>query len=214
MKNILSILFLSFLLLFLSGCLTTLYPIFREEDAVTNDNLVGYWKCLNKKNEVTGFLDIKKIPDNRKPELAESIRTIASKGYLIGLLNSAGEMDGLYFVFLVKIGKNEYFDFYPAETEAQKKVNNDYKSHFMKFHTSYKCEVKDNNHFEMKLFDKDFLEQLISKQQIHLRYEKREEGEKIITATTEELQKFISQYGDSPKAYTAEVKYCVRMVAL
>lgn len=198
----------------LCGCLTTLYPIFRAQDVVTNDNLVGYWRCLNKQNETTGFLNIKKIPDDRKNELSEKIRKVADKGYLVSMLNPGGEMDGLFFVFLVKIGNSEYFDFYPAETEVQKTVNADHKSHFLKFHTSYKCEVKDTDHFAMKLFDKGFLEELISKQQIRLRYEVTGDGKKIITATTEELQKFISQYGDSPKAYTADVSYCVRMANL
>lgn len=197
----------------LGGCLTTFYPIFHEQDIINNDNLVGYWKCLNKQNEITGFLNIKKIPEDKKNDLSEKIRNVANKGFLITKLNPEGGIDGLFYVFLVKIGKGSYFDFYPAETEGQKKVNADHKVQFVKFHTSYKYEARDINHFAMKLFDQDFLEELITKQQIHLRYEVAD-GRKIITATTDELQKFISQYGENPKAYTEDVSHCVRMANL
>jgi len=210
MKKIFYILSISFLLLFLSSCLTTLYPIFHEKDVIFNESLLGYWKCSDKSKEI-GFMEFKKIPDDRKPELPPGIREISDKGYFVSRISSMGEIFGQYFVFLAKIGKNHYLDYYPAEMLSQKNVNKIYRDHCIKVHTNYRFDFKDRDHFEIKLFEQAFLDRLISNNQINIRHEVIDGGN-LITASTDDLQKFIIQYSDNPDAFGENITYCTRIV--
>jgi hypothetical protein len=204
------ILFVSFLLVFLSSCLTTLYPIFHEKDAIFKESLLGYWKCADKGKNIS-FMEFKKITGDRKTELPPGIREISDKGYFVSKMDSAGQITDQYFVFLAKIGNHHYLDYYPAEMSSQKNVNKLYRDHYVKVHHNYRCDFKDDNHFEMKLFDKSFLDTLISKNQINIRHEVVD-GKNIFTASTDDLQKFIKQYSDNPKAFGNDITYCNRVI--
>ena len=207
MKKIFYITSFSFLLLFLSSCLTTLYPIFHANDAIYNERLLGYWKCVDKGKNIS-YMEFRKIPDDYKQELSPDIRKISDKGYLVSRINSKEEITSQHLVFLAKIGEFYYLDYYPAEMPSQKIINKNYRNHFVKVHSNYRCDIKDNNHFEMKLFDKSFLDKLVSKNQINIRHEVID-GKNIFTASTDDLQKFIKQYGDNREAFGDDITYCI-----
>lgn len=209
MKKIFHIVFAALFLFSLSGCLKTLFPIFHEKDAIFNKSLLGYWRCSDKGGNIS-FMEFQKIMDDRKQELPPGIRKIADKGYLVTRINTKEEISSQHFVFLVRIGKYYYLDYFPAETGSQKNVNKIYKDHHIKVHSNYRCDFKDNNRFEMKLFDQDFLDKLISKNQINIRHEVID-GSNLITASTDDLQKFIKQYSDNPEAFGDDITYCSRM---
>ena len=120
-------LWLILIVFILTGCLTTLYPIFHVTDVTFNPVLLGYWKYIDDKKEK--FIEFRKIPDDRKLELTASIKKISDKGYLVSSTDSLGVVLSQSFVFLAKIGKNYYLDFYPAEMPSQKGINKFYKSH-------------------------------------------------------------------------------------
>lgn len=206
MRKAVTILFVSFLFFFLSGCLTTLFPIFKLNDVTFNPELIGLWKYKDDKSEK--FIEFEKIPAEREKELTEEINKIADKGYLASRMDSTGKLISQCFVFLASIGKNYYLDFYPAELPSQKDVNSFYKDHFIKAHQSYRIDFRDKDHFDMKRFDSDFLNKLISNNKINIRH-KVVDGKNVITAPTEELQKFIIQYTDNPKAFVTET-FCER----
>ncbi|MEO5984118.1 MAG: hypothetical protein ABIP80_01355, partial [Ferruginibacter sp.] len=103
-----------------------------------------------------------------------------------------------------KIGRNFYLDYYPAEIPSQKVINKFYKSHFVKIHMIYKIDFKVNDHFEMKRFDGEFLDKLIADNKINIRHEVVEESN-VITASTDDLQKFIIQYSENPKAFVNSI---------
>ncbi|MGB5008327.1 MAG: hypothetical protein WBO39_15425, partial [Ferruginibacter sp.] len=203
LKKLFHIVFAVLFLFILSGCLKTLFPIFHEEDAVFNTSLVGYWKCSDKGNS-NSFMEFKKITDDRKQELPAGIRKISDKGYLVTRLNNQEEITSQHFVFLVKIGKYYYLDYFPTETISQKNINKIYKDHFIKLHSNYRVDFKGNDHFEMKLFDQGFLDKLISKNQINIRHEIIGD-DNFITASTDDLQKFIRQYSDNPEAFGDDI---------
>lgn len=192
----------------LTGCLSTLYPIFHENDVVFNQRLLGSWKYIEDKEEK--FFEFRKIPEGRKSELTASIRRVSDKGYLVSRTDSLGKVLSQSFVFLAKIGRNHYLDYYPAEMPSQKGTNKFYKSHFVKIHMSYKIDFKDNDHFEMKRFDGDFLDKLIADNKINIRHVVVE-GSNIITASTDDLQKFIIQYSENQKAFLGSIS-CGRVV--
>jgi hypothetical protein len=210
MKKIVTILLACFLSFFLSGCLTTLYPIFHERDAIFNEKLLGYWKCTDKENNIS-FIEFKKITEDRKSELFPGIRKISDKGYLVSRMDSTRQITDQDFVFLAKIGKYYYLDFYGAEMPSQRNVNKFFKNHYIKVHSSYRCDIEDNDNFVMKRFDKGFLDKLISDNKINIRHEVVG-GENLITASTEDLQKFIITYSDNAAAFGDNIAHCSRII--
>ena len=210
MKRAFYIACLLFLIISLNSCLTTLYPIFHSNEAILNEKLLGYWKCTDKDKKIS-YMEFIKIPADRKTELSPAIQKISDKGYFVSRISNVGDITEQYFVFLVKIGKNYYLDYYPAELPSQKNVNRFYKDHSIKVHSNYRCDIKDNNHFEIRLFEKTFLDKLISDNKINIRHEVI--GNKnLITASTDELQKFIIKYGDNPDAFAGNITYCSRII--
>ena len=210
MKRAFYIACLLFLIISLNSCLTTLYPIFHSNEAILNEKLLGYWKCTDKDKKIS-YMEFIKIPADRKTELSPAIQKISDKGYFVSRISSLGDITDQYFVFLVKIGKNYYLDYYPAELPSQKNVNRFYKDHSIKVHSNYRCDIKDNNHFEIRLFEKTFLDKLISDNKINIRHEVI--GNKnLITASTDELQKFIIKYGDNPDAFAGNITHCSRII--
>ena len=179
------------------------------KDVVFDENLLGYWKCSGLDKEVR-FMEFKKIPVERMPELTGDVRSISDKGYLLQRMDSLRQLIQEDFVFLAKIGENYYLDFYPAEMSFQKKVDQFYKAHITKVHKSYKYDLKDKNRIELSRFDKEFLDKLIASNKINIRHEVLE-GKNVITASTEDLQKFIIQYSKDPHFFSGTI-YCNRII--
>jgi len=180
------------LLIFLSSCLNTLYPIFTEKDIVFKAELLGNW------NNNKDVVQITSLAKESGIELPEKISAIKDKGYLI---NSD---DQKYIVFLARIGKYLYFDYYPLESEVQQKADEFYMQHMIKRHFSYRVDIINKDRFELSQLDGDFLENLIKQKKIRIRHEIDGDGSIIITAPTEELQQYILKYGDDPGAYESE----------
>ncbi|HEX6849441.1 MAG TPA: hypothetical protein VF144_20790 [Chitinophagaceae bacterium] len=198
---------LIFSLAIFSSCLRTLYPIFLEDDVIFNESLIGYWNCTDSKGNDIGSYEFKPIPKAMRSELPAGIIKISDSGYLVTRNDSLGHEIGRNIVFLAKIGKNQYLDFYPVETPLQKTINKHFRDHYIKVHTSYRCDVKNTNYFELREFDYGFLEGLIANNQINMTLS----GNKLIESTTQELQEYILRYGDNPKAYGSATK-CSRVV--
>jgi hypothetical protein len=195
------ILFLLPIIILFSGCLATLHPFFFEKDVENAAHLIGQWSYSEGDNY--GVLLIEKIPAERKNELSGQIKNIADKGYFISWRDSTGRISAQYFAFLAKIGKHYYFDYYPAETTIDKKINIAFKIHYRKLHSCYKVNFSNFNQFEIKLFDKGFLDKLIDERKLMIKYEQEYlEGKKVITASTEELQEYLKKYSDNEKAFS------------
>ena len=58
-----------------------------------------------------------------------------------------------------------------------------------------------NSSFDIQQLDAGYLENLIKNKKIRIRHEVTEDGNYVITAPTEELQKYIVKYSDIPEAY-------------
>src|SRR6187401_3744618 len=100
------------LLIFLSSCLNTLYPIFTEKDIVFKAELLGNW------NNNKDVVQITSLAKESGIELPAKISAIKDKGYLI---NSD---DQKYIVFLARIGKYLYLTITPLNRKCNKKLMN------------------------------------------------------------------------------------------
>jgi hypothetical protein len=199
MKKVSIILGFAFLLIFLSGCLHTLHPIFTEKDLAYNPKLIGTWKTENQGNK--GRAVITNLANENSLELPGNISSIKQKGYLISYQDENGATSERYIAFLARIGKHLYFDYFPADKKEDQKIDEFFAAHFVKIHTSYRVEISNDGSFEISQLDEGYVTKLIDEKKIRISHETDADDNTVITASTQELQQYLLKYGDEPSAY-------------
>ena len=190
------------LLIFLSSCLTTLHPIFTEKDLVYDPKLIGTWKTESNGNKSRAV--ITNLSTESSIDLPRNISAIKQKGYLVKYQDENGTISERYIAFLARIGKHLYFDYYPADREADKKIDEFFGVHFVKMHTSYRVEISKDGSFELSQLDGSYVKSLIEEKKIRISHEIDADDNITITASTKELQQYLLKYGDEPSAYESD----------
>jgi hypothetical protein len=203
MKKVTILLVFTFLIIFLSSCLKTLHPIFTVKDIVYEQKLLGTWKA-KASNDDLAFAVITNLSSDNSIELPEKIVAIKQKGYLILYKNQNGEIIDQFIAFLARIGEHLYFDYYPADKKEDRKLDEFWREHFIKMHTSFRVEIANDGSFELSQFDESYLTDLIDKKKIRISHETDPDDNVVITASTSALQRYIIKYGDDPSAYRSE----------
>jgi len=184
----------------LSGCLSTLHPLFTEKDLVFDPRLVGTWR--------TGDGDDTAVFERGSPELfkalPEALQKLSNQAYMV-TVNRDNRLTK-YHAFLCRIGKEFYLDYFPSETPRQKLYDRFYKSHFVKMHSFYRVRFKSDNSFEIGQFDEQYLKDLIDKKQVRIQHEVKHDDSYLITAPTEQLQQYVMKYGDDEAAYNSSTR--------
>jgi hypothetical protein len=202
MKKVSIIFGFAFLIIFLSGCLTTLHPIFTEKDLAYDPKLIGTWKTENQDNK--GQVVITNLASESSVELPGNISSIKQKGYFISYQNGPGETSKRYIAFLARIGKHLYFDYYPADRKEDEKIDEFFGAHLVKMHTSYRVEILNDGSFELSQLDESYVTKLIDEKKIRISHETDADDNTVITASTQELQQYLLKYGDEPSAYRSD----------
>jgi len=203
MKKVTILLVFTFLIICLSSCLKTLHPIFTVKDIVYEQKLLGTWKA-KASNDDLAFAVITNLSSDNSIELPEKIVAIKQKGYLILYKNQNGEIIDQFIAFLARIGEHLYFDYYPADKKEDRKLDEFWREHFIKMHTSFRVEIANDGSFELSQFDESYLTDLIDKKKIRISHETDPDDNVVITASTSALQRYIIKYGDDPSAYRSE----------
>ena len=181
--------------LFYSCGLQTLHPIFTEKDLVFDNRLLGNWKTVN-----GTIISYTRATKKDLAELPASIQENADKVYLL----TKKEKDGTvtkYYAFLVKLGKNNFFDYYPCAVDKTGKADEFFTSHFVRMHSISRVHILNTSSIRVAEFEDDYLKKLIKQKNIRIRHEVDEDGNYFITASTAELQQYILKYADVPEAY-------------
>ena len=202
MKKIILTSAFALLLVFLTGCLTTLHPIFTERDLVYDPKLIGTWKTESQGNK--GIVIITNLAAENTVELPGNISSIKQKGYLVSYQDENGTTSERYIAFLARIGKHLYFDYFPADKKDDRKIDEFFSAHFVKMHTSYRVEISNDGSFELSQLDDSYVKKLIDEKKIRINHEKNADDNTVITASTKELQQYLLKYGDEPSAYRSE----------
>lgn len=181
----------------LSGCLSTLHPLFTEKELVFDPRLLGAWKT-----DGPDTLFFERGTAESFNQLPESLRRLASKAYVVRAKDDNEEIR--YYVFLTRLGKELYLDYFPCESKTRLQYDNFYKQHLVKMHSLYRIRFQNDGKFEVSQFDEGFLEDLIKNKKLRIQHEVRFDGSYVITAPTEELQQYVLKYSDVPAAYYAD----------
>lgn len=170
------------IILFLAGCVVpSLHPLFTEKDLVFDPALVGTW-AEEDQEETWAFL---KSGDN-----------------VYDLIHTAEGLPVKYEAHLGRLGEFMFLDVYPGEPEVK---NDFYKLHLIPVHTFWRVWIE-GDVLRIAMLDPDWLKGMIAQKKVKIAHERMEDGI-ILTASTQELQKFILQYAEDLKAFPDPTKF-------
>ena len=190
MSNKLIILVIVFLL---SGCgIFSLHPLYHQEDLIVDTNLIGKWQCADDE------------------DLAIIIDSIGNRKYEFDIIDGN---DTVYFEMGLIELKDQYFiDLYPLEdsnfpSEGNYDVLELMVRNYIPVHTFMKLDFLEGD-IILTEFDNERLIDLFSQNRIRLPHEMINQDEYVvITASTNDLQKFITRYANDIDAFNEPETY-------
>lgn len=176
------------------SCIPSLYPLYREKDLILNTELIG---LFNTEGDISNgdTWEFEKLDWQAESRFGNEWNQFSS-GKTYKLISIEDEKRAEFAVHLLKLDKNYYLDFFPVKYNIP---------HFMldqqliPAHIFGKIEFVDDD-IVMHWFDGEFLANLIDSNKIKIANKMLENGI-LLTANTEELQRFVRKYGDNPEAF-------------
>lgn len=194
--------------IFLSGCfLKSLHPLVSEKDAVTVNGITGVWEkddqrwTFIKEGEyedltMSGVQGNAEFSITMTDEGSDSTNTDHNSYLIIYEDLSEEQVDSSYFFgSFAMLNGDYYLDLYPFDLGSL----NFESSHYLPVHTFSKISLNEDS-LVISLFKDSWIEEQITDNRVRIKHEKTEDTV-LITASTEELQKFIIKYGNMPEAY-------------
>ena len=183
------------IIILINSCIPALYPLYTKNEIRINSDIEGTW-VLNKGKMDESIWTIRKGQKKEKVtfDFSNLEPELEDKKYQL-----AYTQDGIttnFELFLVQLGENYFFDFYPESWEG---ANEMLAMHQFPVHTFAKVSLNAEQ-IELQRFDISFLEELIENNRIRIRHESVR-GNILLTAGTQELQKFVLKYVDDPDAF-------------
>ena len=182
------------LIFLFSGCgVFSLHPLFHKDDLIVKSEIIGTWQ-----NEEDDKMFVK-------------IDSIGDTKYEFSIIDDTDTVD--LIMGLLKL-KNEYFiDLFPND-DCSSITSDDCESWEMMFrnyvpvHTFMKFDYQDGRIY-LTEFDNERLIELFDQKRIRLAHEMAGEDNDyvVITASTNDLQKFITRYADDKDAFNETEKY-------
>ncbi|MDP1726341.1 MAG: hypothetical protein Q8M15_06125 [Bacteroidota bacterium] len=156
----------------LTGCIPSLNPLYTSMDLIFKSEFLGTWK------------ETKSID-------SWTFEQKSDKEYK--LTHTEDNKHATFRAHVVKIGEFLFLDLYPEELKS---VDHLYQIHFFPVHTFSKIKII-NDQLTIEMFDPSWLEKGIESNQINIAHIKSSDGTILLTASTEELQKFVLKYADT-----------------
>jgi hypothetical protein len=187
-----SILLFATIALLLSGCfIKSLYPFYTKKDLVYDQTLTGTW--LDNDSSKWVIKQQNNWPVSSSPE----------QSYQVEITDKDGKQCS-FNVHLFRLNKQLYLDFYPSGKIGS---NDIIEGNIVATHSIAKVGYNAKN-IKVQWFNEIWFEQLLKQNRIRIRHEKlNNDGENnyansyLITAPTEELQKFITKFGNDSLAF-------------
>jgi hypothetical protein len=192
----------------LSGCfLKSVHPLVKPSDSISIPGLEGTWE-----EEDSRWTFIRSAEGNEqlKAIMEDIDLSYDGPGYLTLIESIEGtRIDSMLFrSTFVKLNGEIYMDLYPlslVSSPAQYKNQGLFAAttfidfHLVPVHTFSKIKKSDNE-LDILLFKDSWINDLIEKDRVRVKHEKTEDGV-LLTASTDELQKFVKKYGGMEEAY-------------
>ncbi|MDZ7754803.1 hypothetical protein [Rhodohalobacter sp.] len=197
----LSVLTIVFLFLFTGCFLQSVHPLVKPENSQFVEGVIGTWEDEDQRwifarpesvpetlNQIEGFEDInEEISDEEKQEL--------EYGYLVVHEDKEDNAISAFIGHFIELNEQLYFDLFPLNTWATGLLEN----HYFPVHTFSKIELQ-NGEMNIRLFKSSWIKEQIEDNRVRIKHEKIEDGV-LITASTNELQRFVERYGETEEAF-------------
>lgn len=209
-------------LFFIQSCIPSLHPLYTSDKLVRVEALEGVWKDIQgekkiqKREKVLGEekdVVITLPADDTSLSSMWDFRRKDDGQFLLIHTDDSGKK-AAFDIHIIRLGGDLYMDFYPAELPKEERekdlgmfespYNDLFSYHILPVHTFAKLKL-DGDSLKIMMFDPDFLEKLLERRQIRIKHEKLEEGGYVLTAPSEELQKFVEKYGNEKEAYIRDM---------
>jgi hypothetical protein len=187
-KKVLAALALIFMLL--AGCIPSLHPLYTDKDRVRMDEITGTWLSDDSSTMYRIMAD-----SNDQRAYLLTYFELSNKGGMFQSDSSHANFE----VNLVRLGGSAFMDFYPGKNEELDNMNMLLAIHLIPAHTFARFRVTRDSLFIWR-FDPDWLQKLFDENRIRIAHEKTDD-QIVLTASTEELQKFVTKYAGDPEAY-------------
>jgi len=173
---------------FTASCfVTSIHPLYTEKDLTFAPELLGTWKTEDEEDIYTFKQSGKDAYELIITGQESSKKPIDSLGY---------DEAGRYEAHLVKLGKFLFLDIYPQVPEMEEYGVD---IHLIPVHSFYKIWIE-KDVIRLVSLDYDWLEEMVDKKKVniaHIRLEDRI----ILSAPTDELQKFVLRYAEDKEAF-------------
>lgn len=185
----------------LQGCVVkSIHPFYHEKDVIYKSEITGRWMdtdssvwIIKQHQKTTGLFK----PD--KPDNSYDITFTTDKG------------TASFSAHLFELNKQLYLDFYPLEIACGNDMAN---FHVIGVHSIAKVSFPKGK-IAISWYNEEWLSDLFEKNKIRIAHESvpysddasgDEQMQYLLTASTDELQKFVMKYGSDPEAFKNESK--------
>jgi hypothetical protein len=199
------ILFLVLALAFiLPGCVYSLYPLYTASDLVYDNKLEGVWSDSDAKDDwkFENLLQHEMAPYKNKPEQEKNEifkdKSFNKNTYLLTYTEN-GEARKMQ-VNMTRLDDNLFLDIFPDDLNLK---NGFFEDQYLPVHTYAKITIT-RDRVELYFLNTDLLNDLLEQNTIRIKYESLQ-NYKVITASTEDLQKFIKKYADRQELFQKPV---------
>ncbi|MBO9204771.1 MULTISPECIES: hypothetical protein [Niastella] len=205
------ILLLAVIVIFiLPGCVYSLYPLYTNNDLVYDSKLEGVWSEPGSK-DVWKFENLfqHELAPYKGKERAEKEnfkKQFINKNTYLLTYTENGETKKMQ-VNMAKLDDNLFLDIFPESLNLK---NSFFEDLYVPVHTYAKIKMV-GDRFELYFINTELLNKLLEQNTIRIKHESLDYY-KIITASTEDLQKFIKKYADredlfiKPTVFTKSVQ--------
>jgi len=206
-KKKVTLLFLGLLLL--NSCIVkSLFPFFTKDTVQFEKLFLGVWQDSKEDNNqwiISSVKDISAIEKAKKtnPDSAEDLEFYDNykNGYYAAYQEEKENRTSIFLVVPFKLKNQLFLDFTPLIDD--KNMNSLVSYHIAPTHSLAKFDISNNNNVSIKWLSSEKVENLITSDKIRIKHEKLSpNNEHILTAPSDELQKFITKFmvsGDKNK---------------
>lgn len=201
MKTIKSFTLIFVLALLLSSCVVkSLHAFYTQDLLFFEQKFIGNW--LDSENAHWSVLPFKEVilKENHKENISEldkdelKLYNSYKDGYVVYFEKDSTKSSFLAMPF--KINNQLFLDFTPIEDRESEQSQNDlYRMHLINTHSLAKLDMDSKDEASIKWLDQDKIKVLLDEDRIKIKHEKVGFDETILlTATSEELVKFVEKY--------------------
>ena len=166
------------LVITLSGCVPSLYPLYTDEDLIFDPALVGVWS-------------------GEDSDDTWSFTKTGEKRYQLVDTDQEGK-EGTFVAHLLKIDGRLYLDLYPDKPDLE--ANDFYMGHLLPVHSFMRVATIEPN-LRCANVNPEWVDQFLRKNPDAIKHERLEDGV-VLTAQPKELQAFLAEHEKTEGAFS------------